>query len=119
MILAVYAIMKTLKWNKTREIINNHTKNTCQLCGISANNVHHIDGNYKNSSLDNAMTVCSSCHGKLHKEMNKLGALCGICHRELIIKQEIIYLEDNFKRTTEYCSKCGVELFSITMKEKS
>jgi predicted HNH restriction endonuclease len=28
--------------------------------------VHHIDGNKKNQALENLVTVCTSCHRKLH-----------------------------------------------------
>jgi endogenous inhibitor of DNA gyrase (YacG/DUF329 family) len=44
----------------------------CQICGVfknkSRNNylqIHHIDGNKKNNSLDNLISLCPRCHGKV------------------------------------------------------
>lgn len=49
-------------------------KYRCQKCGITNKEhikiynrditIHHIDGNKKNNSLDNLITLCLSCHGK-------------------------------------------------------
>lgn len=42
----------------------------CALCGersYSALEVHHIDHNKKNSSIDNLVVLCIDCHRKVHK----------------------------------------------------
>lgn len=36
----------------------------CFLCGELANEIHHIDYNKMNNSLDNLMLLCRNCHGK-------------------------------------------------------
>jgi len=36
----------------------------CFLCGEIANEIHHIDYDKMNNSIDNLMLLCSSCHGK-------------------------------------------------------
>ena len=38
--------------------------NTCTICGKPGDRVHHIDYDKKNSSPDNLITLCISCHGK-------------------------------------------------------
>ncbi len=58
------------------EIIRSKVKSrdnyTCQMCGINKNEskyllvVHHKDENKLNNSIDNLVTLCSSCHSKLH-----------------------------------------------------
>jgi 5-methylcytosine-specific restriction endonuclease McrA len=42
---------------------------TCQLCGRTQDLVvHHIDQNKHNSSLGNLITLCRSCHSKIHSK---------------------------------------------------
>jgi len=39
----------------------------CELCGRTNNiEVHHIDGNRSNNSLDNLLPVCQHCHIGIH-----------------------------------------------------
>ena len=48
----------------------------CELCGSDRNiDVHHKDGNHLNNSFDNLITVCRSCHLKLHRKKS----VCIIC----------------------------------------
>src|SRR4030042_5196439 len=35
----------------------------CEICkGTEFLDCHHLDGNYKNNSLDNLITLCRGCH---------------------------------------------------------
>lgn len=62
-------------------------KRTCQRCGGSGSlDLHHIDGNRKNNSLANLLTLCDSCHTKTHWETDKRATLqprplCAVCDR--------------------------------------
>lgn len=38
----------------------------CQRCGRRATLVHHIDGNAHNDDMSNLMSLCDSCHQKVH-----------------------------------------------------
>jgi 5-methylcytosine-specific restriction endonuclease McrA len=46
----------------------------CQICGKLNNRmeIHHIDGNRKDSSLQNLMKVCVSCHKKLDYKLGRI-----------------------------------------------
>ena len=44
-----------------------HKREACTECGTTADlHVHHIDRNPANNAAGNLMTLCSSCHLKLH-----------------------------------------------------
>lgn len=44
----------------------------CQLCGsIEEVEVHHVDGDRSNNSLDNLIPVCNECHRDIH--LNRAG----------------------------------------------
>ena len=46
-------------------------KNKCEWCNSQKNLlVHHKDENRKNNNLDNLITLCKSCHQKLHTKRN-------------------------------------------------
>ena len=38
----------------------------CQVCKCSAEHVHHLDG-HSNNSIDRLVSVCNSCHQRLHQ----------------------------------------------------
>lgn len=45
-------------------------KNKCAMCGLEEEcclQVHHIDENRYNSSLDNLIILCANCHSRVHK----------------------------------------------------
>jgi thymidylate synthase ThyX len=64
--------IKILKYD-TSEYQKN-IKNNCEICNTSKNlEVHHIDENRKNHNPNNLLTVCESCHLRLHsKNLNIL-----------------------------------------------
>ena len=50
-----------------QHIARKHRKNSCENCGNTEHlQIHHKDENWKNNSLDNLVTLCPSCHMKLH-----------------------------------------------------
>ena len=54
-----------------RKVILFDRKNTCEICGYNEHSfcmdIHHIDENPRNNSLDNLALLCVMCHRKLHK----------------------------------------------------
>lgn len=60
------------KWfSGLRETVLARDGNKCQTCNKAGNIVHHKDGNGRgspspNNSLENLITLCRSCHCKLH-----------------------------------------------------
>ena len=57
-------------------ILNNHPH--CELCGIEdwcgkplSFQLHHIDGNNKNNSVDNLQLLCPNCHSQTDTYSNK------------------------------------------------
>ena len=57
---------------KLRNLIKERDNWTCQACGLKTKNtyklcVHHIDEDIKNDNLDNLVTLCRSCHTRLHR----------------------------------------------------
>jgi len=46
----------------------------CFICGkeiIPRKQIHHIDGDDKNNSLHNLLSICSKCHHLIHHPKNK------------------------------------------------
>jgi 5-methylcytosine-specific restriction endonuclease McrA len=61
----------TIDWTETlKRSIRERDRYTCQICrkpqGDIVLDVHHIDCNKKNNNPDNLITLCRSCHQKLH-----------------------------------------------------
>lgn len=68
----------------------------CEICGSSTNiDVHHIDFNWKNNSIDNLQVVCRSCHMKIH---NPKG-VCMVCGRPL---KGLGYCDKHYQRYKKY-----------------
>jgi 5-methylcytosine-specific restriction endonuclease McrA len=45
---------------------------TCQKCGTRQHiHIHHIDGDKTNSTIENLIVLCNSCHIKLHNHVPK------------------------------------------------
>ena len=45
--------------NECRRLNNGSLKLICDNCGLE---LHHIDGNHKNNTLDNTLLLCPNCH---------------------------------------------------------
>ena len=49
-----------------RDIYKKYKKTICAKCGFTGDpcqlDVHHIDGNHTNNSVDNLETLCANCH---------------------------------------------------------
>ena len=46
-----------------------YIKSSCEICGVTKDlEVHHKDKNHSNNNPNNLMTVCSSCHQKVHNQ---------------------------------------------------
>ena len=58
------------KWGyKDYRKIQMRQKERCDVCGVTKKLIiHHKDENKRNSNWNNLMTVCKSCHKKLHKK---------------------------------------------------
>lgn len=58
------------KWDKYRSSLK---KDHCEVCGKVHRRLecHHIDGDHENNELENLITVCPSCHKKLHYRMGR------------------------------------------------
>lgn len=55
-------VKDTLHWRARR-----HRKEACEACGTSSGlHVHHDDRNPANNHPSNLVTLCGSCHLKLH-----------------------------------------------------
>jgi hypothetical protein len=52
--------------NKTK--VRKRDKYICNLCFKRGKTVHHIDENKQESSLGNMITLCHSCHTKIHSK---------------------------------------------------
>jgi len=55
-----------------RRLQNSREKKYCVVCGITENlHNHHIDKDLKNESDDNIVTICASCHTRVHAILRK------------------------------------------------
>jgi len=69
----------TTRFSGNRELVLERDEHQCQVCGSESQLLlHHIDGteNRKkmnaNNEVDNLLTLCRSCHLKLHKYKMKI-----------------------------------------------
>ena len=50
--------------NVFKRMIRQRDNHTCQICGKRGKVVHHVDYIKSNTTPDNCITLCRSCHGK-------------------------------------------------------
>lgn len=77
-----------------KKILN---QDCCQLCGKTNGclDVHHIDENCQNNSVDNLVVLCRGCHTKTHRG----GRKCSICDNP---HSGLGYCEKHYKRYKKY-----------------
>lgn len=64
----------TLHWRARK-----HKKLNCEECGTANDlHVHHVDRNPANNDPANLMTLCSSCHLKLHWREDREARMQGV-----------------------------------------
>lgn len=54
---------------RVRNLVLDRDESKCQICGknlLKMQNVHHIDGDKENNDMNNLITLCSTCHNKVH-----------------------------------------------------
>jgi hypothetical protein len=62
-----------------------YLKDACEICGSKKDlEVHHINKNHLDNSITNLMTVCSSCHKRIHNQN------LNILHSDEIVSIELI-----------------------------
>jgi len=61
--------MERRAWRKQVKLRYNgyNKKGSCEKCGFKASHpcqldIHHIDGNHTNNSINNLTTLCANCH---------------------------------------------------------
>ena len=56
-----------------KKLVYSNRERKCEECGVDdiQLDVHHIDKNTKNNTIDNLKILCIKCHKKLHKELKK------------------------------------------------
>ena len=58
----------SVNWTETlKRAIRERDRYLCQICNSYGNVVHHIDENKQNCNPNNLITICNSCHTKLHR----------------------------------------------------
>jgi formate-dependent nitrite reductase cytochrome c552 subunit len=61
--------------NYLKELIRERDGYTCQSCGKPSINkelaIHHKDLNKYNNSLNNLVSLCNSCHARVHNKIKK------------------------------------------------
>jgi len=56
-----------------------HRKTACEECGTSLDlHVHHADRDHTNNDPENLITLCSSCHLKLHWREDREKRMAGV-----------------------------------------
>lgn len=73
-----YTLEQLKKSVESSNSINGLKDKVCEMCGIRDWNgrelvfeLHHIDGNRNNNSLDNLMILCPNCHSQTDNFRNK------------------------------------------------
>jgi 5-methylcytosine-specific restriction endonuclease McrA len=64
--------MLVKKYGEMAFVVLKRDNDTCQKCGTREHiHIHHIDGDKTNSTLENLIILCNSCHIKLHNHVPK------------------------------------------------
>lgn len=91
---------------KKRLIKNGTKENKCELCGISGEGIvlelHHIDGDHHNNTLENLQILCPNCHSKTNNFKGR-GQKRANTPESLYIKKE---------HPKCICLNCGKEFIS-------
>lgn len=84
---------KSKEWEDLKIVALETANNTCEICGKSAQVVHHrtYPANFKDDNLDNLQVLCKDCHYKIHKKQ--------IEHKkkEALFSESIIYGKQHFR----------------------
>ena len=65
----IYHNYRNFGFKGRSKIYNLAWKDMCEVCGITPTyGLHHKDGNNLNDSPENLISVCSECHGVLHRK---------------------------------------------------
>lgn len=61
---------KSKEWEDLKNVALKRANNTCEVCGKSAQVVHHktYPANFKDDNLDNLQVLCKKCHYNIHKK---------------------------------------------------
>lgn len=54
------------EYQEQRLVVLERDRRTCALCGGAGDCAHHIDYDHDNNDLGNMVTLCASCHGRVH-----------------------------------------------------
>lgn len=90
---------------KDKLIIEGYKENKCEICGISEWNgkpitlqLHHIDGDHNNNTIDNLQIICPNCHSQTENYCGGANrrkiTLCPDCGEQIL-------------NSSQYCSKCA------------
>lgn len=106
-------------------------QNCCEVCGIDGNSVslelHHIDGNHCNNSLDNLQILCPNCHSKTENyriynsvRYDRKKKIVPLTEEEVIQRDKARRQKDNVEKhiitkkihkEPTYCLYCGKEFY--------
>jgi 5-methylcytosine-specific restriction endonuclease McrA len=62
-------------WQKTRARVLARDGHTCQHCGAPGVGVHKIDGGHHTTNTTDYVTLCTPCHGRLHRAEQTMGGV--------------------------------------------
>ncbi|MBU3905356.1 MAG: HNH endonuclease [Nanoarchaeota archaeon] len=86
-----------MNWKNIQKMVLKRDNNQCALCGsIGALEIHHKKE--KNNNLDNLITLCSKCHGRVEK-----GTAKAILHYPRL--DTVLMVEKTIREAKEYPSK--------------